>query len=71
MHQFQDIYSISDEDLAALPVTAIGAAVGFYTSVLGFSVVAQDDDTATVEREGARLGRCRPRVLAVQCGQED
>ncbi|CAN5314877.1 hypothetical protein BH11PLA2_BH11PLA2_51990 [soil metagenome] len=59
MPKFQGVYPISCEDLAALPVTAIGTAVGFYTSVLGFSVVAQDDDTATVARDDARLGLVR------------
>jgi hypothetical protein len=37
MKQFKGVYPISGEDLSALPVKAIGPAVAFYQSVLGFS----------------------------------
>lgn len=50
------VYPISGEDQSAVPVTAIGPAVAFYQSVLGFTVVAQDEARATVERDDARLG---------------
>ena len=59
MKQFNGVYPISGEDLAALPVKAIGPAVAFYQSVLGFSVVAGDDETATVQRDDVRLGLVR------------
>ena len=59
MKQFNGVYPISDEDLSALPVKAIGPAVAFYTSVLGFSVVASDDATASLQRDDARLGLVR------------
>jgi lactoylglutathione lyase len=56
MKQLNGVYPISGEDLSALPVKAIGLAVAFYRDVLGFSVVAQDDTTAAVQRDDARLG---------------
>jgi hypothetical protein len=59
MKQFNGVYPISGEDLSALPVKAIGPAVAFYQSVLGFSVVASDEATATLQREDVRLGLVR------------
>ena len=56
MKQFNGVYPISGEDLSALPVKAIGPAVAFYQSVLGFSVVASDETTATLQRDDVRLG---------------
>jgi hypothetical protein len=56
MRQFKAVYPISGEDLAALPVKAIGPAVAFYESVLGFMVVASDETMATVQRDDVRLG---------------
>lgn len=59
MSRIKGVYPISGEDLTALPVREIGPAVAFYTSVLGFSVVASDETTATVRRDDARLGLVR------------
>ena len=59
MKQFNAVYPISGEDLSALPVKAIGPAVAFYQSVLGFSVVASDETTATLQRDDVRLGLVR------------
>jgi len=59
MKQFSGVYPISGEDLSALPVKAIGPAVAFYQSVLGFSVVASDEATATLRRDDVRLGLVR------------
>jgi hypothetical protein len=56
MKQLTGVYPISGEDLTALPVKAIGPAVAFYQSALGFTVVSRDDTTATVQRDDARLG---------------
>src|SRR4051794_12071315 len=56
MKQLNGVYPISGENLSALPVKAIGSAVAFYTTVLGFSVVASDESTATVQRDDAQLG---------------
>jgi hypothetical protein len=46
MKQFNAVYPISGEDLTALPVKAIGPAVAFYQSVLGFSVMGSNEATA-------------------------
>ena len=59
MKQFKGVYPISGEDLSALPVKEIGPAVEFYKAVLGFSVVASDETTATLQRDDARLGLVR------------
>ena len=59
MKQLNAVYPISGEDLSALPVKAIGPAVAFYQSVLGFSVVASDEATATLQRDDVRLGLVR------------
>ena len=59
MKQFNAVYPISGEDLSALPVKAIGPAVAFYQSVLGFSVVASDEATATLQRDDVRVGLIR------------
>jgi hypothetical protein len=59
MKQFSGVYPISGEDLSALPVKAIGPAVTFYLSVLGFALVASDESAATVQRDDARLGLVR------------
>ncbi|HEX4607684.1 MAG TPA: VOC family protein [Urbifossiella sp.] len=56
---FQGVYPISGEDLTALPVQAIGSAVEFYRTVLGFTVVSADDQAATVARDVVRLGLVR------------
>ena len=56
MKQLNGVYPISGEDLSALPVKAIGPAVAFYRDVLGFTVVSQNDEKATVQRDDARLG---------------
>ena len=53
------MYPISGEDLMALPVKEIGPAVEFYKTVLGFSVVASDEATATVQRDDVRIGLVR------------
>jgi catechol 2,3-dioxygenase-like lactoylglutathione lyase family enzyme len=47
---------IGDEDLTALPVRTLAAAVAFYTARLGFRLAESDDTTATVVRDGVRLG---------------
>ncbi len=56
MKQFNGVYPISGENLSALPVKAIGPAVAFYESVLGFTVLTSDETTATLQRDDARIG---------------
>lgn len=56
MTRFEGAYPISGEDLSALPVKAIGPAVEFYRSVLGFTVLASDESTASLQRDDVRIG---------------
>ena len=59
MKQLNAVYPISGEDLSALQVKAIGPAVACCQSVLGFSVLASDEATATLQRDDVRLGLVR------------
>jgi catechol 2,3-dioxygenase-like lactoylglutathione lyase family enzyme len=47
---------ISGEDLLALPVKSLAPALEFYRQILGFAVEHQEATTATVARDGVRLG---------------
>src|SRR5438309_1317046 len=53
---FQAVYPIGDTDTEALPVKEIGPAIGYYTQVLGFSLVAKERTTATLSRDEVRIG---------------
>src|SRR3954454_23626368 len=53
---FKAVYPIGDTDTSALPVKQIGPAGGYYTQVLGFSLVAKDRESAVLVRDGARIG---------------
>lgn len=59
MSQFKAVYPISNEDTNALPVRVIHRAVAFYETVLGFSLVSSDSETALLQRDGARIGLIR------------
>ena len=54
--RFESASPIGDTDISALPVKEIGPAVVYYTQVLGFALVAQQDETATLRRDGAVIG---------------
>ncbi len=43
-------------DVNAVPIKEIGPAVGYYTHVLGFSVVEKSDKAATLRRDQATIG---------------
>ena len=43
---FKGVYPIGATDTNALPVKEIGPAVGYYTQVLGFSVVERNRESA-------------------------
>ena len=53
---FKAVGAIGDTDPDALPVKEIGPAVGYYSQVLGFSLVRKDRTTAQLERDGVRIG---------------
>jgi hypothetical protein len=54
--RFSGVYPIGDTDTNALPVRAVGPAVGYYTHVLGFSLVSRTEREAVLERDEARIG---------------
>jgi lactoylglutathione lyase len=49
-------YPISGEDLMALPVRSLSAAITYYQDVLGFSVVSRDIRVAALARDDVRIG---------------
>jgi predicted enzyme related to lactoylglutathione lyase len=53
---FKGVYPIGGTDTNALPVKEIGPAVGYYTQVLGFSLVTKDPKSAVLRRDDARIG---------------
>jgi len=53
---FKGVYPIGDTDVNALPVREIGPAIGYYTQVLGFSLVTKDQKSAVLQRDDARIG---------------
>jgi lactoylglutathione lyase len=53
---FRSVHPIGDTDTNALPVKEIGPAVGYYTQVLGFSLVSRDRTSAVLKRDDAQIG---------------
>ena len=53
---FSGVFPIGDTDTKALPVKDLGPAIGYYTQVLGFSLVSKDEKTAVLQRDEATLG---------------
>jgi catechol 2,3-dioxygenase-like lactoylglutathione lyase family enzyme len=56
MTRFLAVFPVSDEDLKALPVADLDAAIAFYARVLRFSVVQRDTSAATLCRDGINIG---------------
>lgn len=53
---FNSVYPIGDTDTNALPVKELGPAIGYYTQVLGFSLVSKDAQGAVLQRDEVRIG---------------
>jgi hypothetical protein len=53
---FSGVYPIGDTDVNSLPVKHLGPAIGYYTQVLGFSVVSREEKKAVLVRDQARIG---------------
>jgi lactoylglutathione lyase len=53
---FKGVHPIGDTDTNALPVRSLGPAIGYYTQVLGFSVVSKEKERAVLQRDEARIG---------------
>jgi lactoylglutathione lyase len=56
---FKGVFPIGDTDTNALPVNAIGPAIGYYTQVLGFTLVSKDQETAVLRRDEVQIGLAR------------
>ncbi|HLV80044.1 MAG TPA: VOC family protein [Chthonomonadaceae bacterium] len=53
---FQSVFPIGDTDVNALPVKDMGPAIGYYTQVLGFSLVSKYGQSAVLQRDAVRIG---------------
>jgi hypothetical protein len=53
---FRAAVPIGDTDTNALPVKAMGPAIGYYTQCLGFSLVSKDRTTAVLRRDEVQIG---------------
>jgi lactoylglutathione lyase len=53
---FKGVHPIGDTNTEALPVRSIGPAIGYYTQVLGFSVVSREEDRAVLQRDEVTIG---------------
>ncbi len=53
---FSGVHPIGDTDTNALPVRSLGPAIGYYTQVLGFTVVSKEKDRAVLQRDEATIG---------------
>jgi len=56
MTRFLAAYPISDEDLTALPVRTLDAAIAFHERVLGFTVAQREMTGAALSRDAVRVG---------------
>jgi hypothetical protein len=52
---FQSVSPIGDTDIKALPVSSLGPAIGYYTHVLGFSLVVKTEKSAVLTRDSAEI----------------
>ena len=53
---FKGVFPIGDTDTSALPVKDLGPAIGYYTQVLGFTLVSKDSEKAILRRDDAEIG---------------
>ena len=53
---FKSVHPIGDTDPNALPVKELGPAIGYYTQVLGFSLVSKGDGRAVLRRDDVEIG---------------
>ena len=54
--EFLSVSPIGDTSVNALPVRAIGPAIGYYSQILGFVVTERGGDSATLRRDAATIG---------------
>jgi lactoylglutathione lyase len=56
MAKLESVSPISNEDTQALPVKNLRAAIAYYETVMGFTVIRQDAITAVPRRDDVELG---------------
>jgi predicted enzyme related to lactoylglutathione lyase len=56
MAQFKAVFPISNENIDALPVKELDAAIGFYERVMEFSVVTRDSASVILKRDDVQIG---------------
>ena len=54
--EFLGVYPIGGTDVRAIPAKEIGPAIGYYSRVLGFSVVSRSKESAVLQRDKAIIG---------------
>lgn len=53
---FNGVFPIGDVNIQALPVRNLGAAIGYYTAVLGFELLEKSDSSAKLSRDSVIIG---------------
>jgi predicted enzyme related to lactoylglutathione lyase len=56
MAKLKSVSPVSNEDTRMLPVKDVGPAIAYYESVLGFTTVGRDANTAILRRDDAEIG---------------
>ena len=56
MTLFKGVFPVSGSGPDTLPVRNLGAAIGYYTQVLGFQVREREEKRATLQRDAAQIG---------------
>jgi lactoylglutathione lyase len=56
MAKLKSVSPVSNEDTMMLPVKELGPAVAYYESVMGFTTVGRDANTAILRRDDAEIG---------------
>ena len=54
--QFKGVFPIGDTDVSQLPVAEIEPAIAYYAEKLGFTLVSQNETSATLQRDAATIG---------------
>jgi lactoylglutathione lyase len=53
--KFEKVAPIGDTNIRALPVSALGPAIAYYTQILGFTLVVKTDKSAVITRDSAEI----------------
>jgi len=56
MAKLKSVSPVSSEDTRMLPVKELGQAIAYYESVMGFTTIGRDANTAILRRDDAEIG---------------